>query len=87
MGNICHFFFKSKIVSSYRCSAPKDRLAANDTTRRRCVTLAALFSWYMDGSSAAFPAAHLVAPISSARALATSLTAFIKTTYRETGNT
>lgn len=45
-------------------------------------TLAALFSWYMDGSSAGFPAAHLVAPISSARALATSRTAFIRTTWR-----
>lgn len=46
-------------------------------------TLAALFSWYMDGSSAALPAAHLVAPMSSARALATSFTALIRTTYTE----
>ncbi len=45
-------------------------------------TLAALFSWYMDGSSAALPAAHLVALISSAKALATSLTAFISTTWK-----
>lgn len=44
-------------------------------------TLAALFSWYMDGSSAGFPAAHLVALMSSARALATSRTAFIRTTW------
>lgn len=44
-------------------------------------TLAALFSWYIDGSSAALPDAHLVAPMSSARAFATSLTAFIRTTY------
>lgn len=44
-------------------------------------TLAALFSWYMEGSSAGFPAAHFVALISSARALATSRTAFIRTTW------
>lgn len=44
------------------------------------LTLAALFSWYIDGSSAALPAAHLVALMSSASALATSLTAFIRTT-------
>lgn len=46
-------------------------------------TLAALLSWYMDGSSAAFPAAHLVALMSSAKALATSFTALINTTYEE----
>ena len=47
-------------------------------------TLAAPFSWYMDGSSAGLPAAHLVAPMSSARALATSRTAFIRTTWGDT---
>lgn len=52
-----------------------------DMTSRLSCTLAALFSWYMDGSSAALPAAHLVAPMSSARALATSRTAFIRTTW------
>ena len=47
-------------------------------------TLAALFRWYIDGSSAGFPAAHLVALMSSARALATSRTAFISTTWGDT---
>lgn len=46
-------------------------------------TLAALLSWNMEGSSAAFPAAHLVALMSSAKALATSFTALISTTYEE----
>lgn len=39
----------------------------------------------MDGSSAGLPAAHLVAPMSSARALATSLTALMRTTLGEGG--
>lgn len=45
-------------------------------------TLAAPFSWYMDGSSAGLLAAPLVAPMRSERALATSLIALINTTYK-----
>lgn len=45
-------------------------------------TLAALLRWNMEGSSAAFPAAHLVVLMSSANALATSFTALISTTWR-----
>lgn len=47
------------------------------------LTFAEFFSWYTAGSSPDLPAAALVALIRSPRALATSLTALIRTTWAQ----
>lgn len=71
-------------VSLAWCSTsppPRHDPQAGTVLRPSGLTLAEFFSWYTAGSSPDLPAAALVAPIRSPRALATSLTALIRTTW------